>query len=163
MKLTIEALRGVWRGQIDHRTEFGDTLEELLAKLAPTAPEENIWKAAEVLGGILGAEVVELQELSEGVYDNLEDFFASLDANGGFTEGMLEGLAPLREQDDVTPVEAEPVEESWQPTEAQQAYFAAPEPSLEESVAEALREPAPSLVNELLEERRREALEDDGA
>lgn len=60
--LTIEAIRGVWKSELDGRAEFADTLEELLQKLAPDAPPEYVWNAAEVLGGILGATVVEVEQ-----------------------------------------------------------------------------------------------------
>lgn len=89
MKLSIEALRGVWRAQVGSRTYFADTLEELLLILAPSAPEEYVWHTAEVLGSILGAEVVE--NVDSGEQMSAEDLALFL--------------------------------ESWQPTEAQQAYF----------------------------------------
>lgn len=60
--LSIEAIRGVWKSELDGRAEFADTLEELLQKLAPDAPPEYVWNAAEVLGGILGATVVEVEQ-----------------------------------------------------------------------------------------------------
>ena len=40
MTLTVESMRGMWRAQVDHRTELAETLEELLLQLAPDAPEE---------------------------------------------------------------------------------------------------------------------------
>ena len=89
MKLSIEALRGVWRAQVGPRTYFADTLEELLLILAPDAPEEYVWHTAEVLGSILGAAVVENDYSGEQM--SAEDWASFL--------------------------------ESWQPTEAQQAYF----------------------------------------
>lgn len=60
--LSIEAIRGVWKSELDGRAEFADTLEELLQKLAPDAPPAYVWNAAEVLGGILGAPVVEVEQ-----------------------------------------------------------------------------------------------------
>lgn len=59
MTLKIEALRGVWRAQIDHRTYLANTLEELLLEITPHELEDGVWTTAEVLGAILGAEVVE--------------------------------------------------------------------------------------------------------
>jgi hypothetical protein len=97
-------MRGTWRGQIGAHTEFADTLEELLMLLAPDAPEEYLWHAAEVLGDILGAVAVnrygneaELNELliQEALNAVHAEFF------GGFAD--------------------EP--EHWHPTEPQQAYF----------------------------------------
>ena len=71
--LTIEAIRGVWKSELDGRAEFADTLEELLQKLAPDAPPEYVWSAAEVLGGILGATVVEVEQ----DYSNLMEWLES--------------------------------------------------------------------------------------
>lgn len=93
MKLTIEPMRGVWRAQNDSRTFFDDTLEGLLVQLAPDAPEEYLWHAAEVLGTILGAEVVEVQP--------------------SFAESDPEGWAEMRDL----------LLERWAPTDDQNAYF----------------------------------------
>ena len=104
MTLTIEALRGVWRAQVDSRTEFAETLEGLLLKIAPGAPEEYVWHAAEVLGGVLGAEVVELSQIKDEDFSGL---FAAVFAEND------EFVVPLNADED----------EPWQPTEAQSAYF----------------------------------------
>ena len=107
MTLTIESMRGMWRIQVDHRTELAETLEELLLKLAPDAPEEYVWHAAEVLGSILDAETVKI-----------EPDYSALHA----------ALFPLHE-DDERAIALDPFaptsrdEENWQPTQAQQAYF----------------------------------------
>lgn len=79
MKLVIEDVRGVWHAKLDGRSEFGDTLEELLLKLAPEAPESQVWATCDVLGGILGAEVVELQP--QEIEMPFEDFLAFLEAD----------------------------------------------------------------------------------
>lgn len=72
MKLTIEDLQGVWCAKVGYASEFADALEELLLKLAPSAPEEHIWHAAEVLGAILGAEVVEAPQINlSALYEGL--------------------------------------------------------------------------------------------
>ena len=115
MTFTIEAMRGVWRAQIDSRTYFADTLEDLLYDIAPDAPDEYRWHAAEVLGGILGAEVVEVPQI-EAV--DFGEFFSALVAEG--TEEIASELAT-----DVEQLRGD-VDESWQPTEAQQAYFEPP-------------------------------------
>lgn len=141
MTLTIEALRGVWRAQVDSRTFFADTLEELLLILTPDAPEEYVWHAAEVLGTILGAEVVEVSrnEDENTVFGIPIDWLISSDEDERQTGWTREEAAALDKfQQD----------ESWHPTEAQQTYF---------------EQKPRSLVDELLEERREEALEDDGA
>ena len=71
--LSIESIRGVWKSELDGRAEFADTLEELLQKLAPDAPSEYVWNAAEVLGAILGATVVEIEQ----DYSNLRQWLES--------------------------------------------------------------------------------------
>lgn len=143
MKLTIEPLRGVWRCQIDSRTEFADTLEELLLKIAPGAPEEYTWHTAEVLGAILGAEVVELETNSDpdflGIY---EAIFGERDENEPWDPGgasMAEMLAAAAADPEGKTLEG--VGFRWEPTEAQKAYF----------------DQKPSLVDELLQERKEEA------
>ena len=78
MRLTIEPMRGTWRAQMDNRVEFADTLEELLLTIAPDAPENLVWNAAEVLGAILGAEVVEL--VPDDLYGEFEQFFTGLES-----------------------------------------------------------------------------------
>ena len=78
MRLTIEPMRGTWRAQMDNRVEFADTLEELLLTIAPDAPENLVWHAAEVLGAILGAEVVEL--VPDDLYGEFEQFFTCLES-----------------------------------------------------------------------------------
>lgn len=133
MTLTIEALRGVWRAQVDSRTFFADTLEELLLILAPDAPEEYVWNAAEVLGTILGAEVVELSrnEDENTVFGIPIDWLITSDEDERQTGWTREEAAALNK-----------FHESWHPTEAQQTYF---------------EQKPRSLVDELLEERREEA------
>lgn len=99
MKLTIEALRGTWRAQHESRTFFDETLEGLFVQLAPGAPDDKLWAAAEVLGGILGAEVVELapNDDDNDVFGIPVDWLITSDEDEAFT--------------------------GWQPTEAQQEYF----------------------------------------
>ena len=102
MKLTIEDLRGTWRAQIDHRSEFADTLEELLLKLVPSAPPDAVWSAAEVLGAILGAEVVELEsspQLTPDEWSEMRDLF--LESFGdGFDTPFADDHQPVDEQID---------------------------------------------------------------
>lgn len=63
MKLVIEDIRGFWKADMNGRCEFADTLEELLQKMVPDAPEDYVWKSAEVLGSVLGAECVPTSEI----------------------------------------------------------------------------------------------------
>ena len=116
MKLTIEDLRGTWRAQIDHRSEFADTLEELLLKLAPSAPPDAVWSAAEVLGAILGAEVVEIpQAYGEAhIPSTEEDWGALFDAFLASPHG-----SPLVNGDEDEPIDglAEAVQEYTDPDE----------------------------------------------
>ena len=100
MKLTIEDVRGVWKAELNGRCEFGDTLEELLLKLAPDAPLDYVYHSGEVLGGILGAEAVELPQFVP---------------DSGFADWFTSALQELEG--------VEPQAQSWQPTDAQRAYF----------------------------------------
>lgn len=102
MSLRIEAIRGVWRAQNESRTYFDETLEGLLVQLAPDAPAEYVYHTAEVLGGVLGAEVVEVPQMSPEYLQAIEQDFAAL------------ADAVFNAQDDP---------DHWEPTDAQRAYF----------------------------------------
>lgn len=90
MKLVIEELRGVWRVQVDSRSEFAGTLEELLLKIAPQHEDAHLWAAAEVLGGILGAQVVEIPHADEELFSLLGEYAAQYPTTDEFLESLGE-------------------------------------------------------------------------
>lgn len=124
MRLSIEDMRGTWRAQSESRTYFDDTLEGLLVQLAPEAPEEYLWHTAEVLGAILGAEVVEIPQMSQVDFQALADaIFGDQDAPEHWESAADDGRSLVDELLAERREEAARENESWQPTEAQQAYF----------------------------------------
>lgn len=54
MKLTIEQLAGTWKIEVGGRSEFADTLEQLVEKADPGAPLEYVMHTTSILSGILG-------------------------------------------------------------------------------------------------------------
>ena len=116
MKLIIEDVRGVWKAELNGRCEFGDTLEDLLLKLAPDAPLDYVYHSGEVLGGILGATVVELpcaEDYESSCAEAVE--VPQYVPDSGFADWFTSALQELEG--------VEPQAQSWQPTDAQRAYF----------------------------------------
>lgn len=69
MRLVIELIAGTWKIEVNGRSEFADTLEQLIEKADPGAPLEYTMHTTSILSGLFGLPYEPDWVLDEGHFD----------------------------------------------------------------------------------------------